>query len=136
MTRIVDLQGAPPVGGRRLSLAPAAVAIVLLVFAATLEPVQRTARAALWLAGLAPLAVTMSGIVADEDGAPIMNAFVRVDQGGKLATTYTDEQGKSGSEERPSPRSSLAANKRVHASDARRTSPWASGPRLPCSTRA
>lgn len=93
MARIVDAQEPQAAGSRRRSLALASVAVVLLVFAATLEPVQRTARTAIGLAGLAPLAVTMSGKVTDEDGAPIAHAFVRVGQDGELATIYTDETG-------------------------------------------
>jgi hypothetical protein len=92
MARIVDLQEASPAGGRR-SLALASVVVVLLVFAATLEPIQRAARVVLGLAGLAPLSVAMSGTVIDEGGAPIAHAFVRVDQDGELASTYTDEKG-------------------------------------------
>jgi len=48
---------------------------------------------ALGLAGLAPLTVTMSGTVTDEDGAPIAHAFVRVGQDRELATAFTDETG-------------------------------------------
>ena len=88
VARIVDAQEPPPAARRRRWLALAAVVLILLVFAATLEPVQRTARTALGLAGLLPLAVTMSGMVIDEGGLPIGHAFVRVDQGQELATTY------------------------------------------------
>ena len=91
--RIVDGQETVPEGRRRPALALAAVTIVLLVFAATLEPVQRTARVAMGLAGLTPLAVTLSGMVEDESGAPVAHAFVRVFQDRALATTYTDERG-------------------------------------------
>ncbi|TMF59999.1 MAG: carboxypeptidase regulatory-like domain-containing protein, partial [Chloroflexi bacterium] len=93
MARIVDAQEPPPAARRGRWLALAAVVLILLVFAATLEPVQRTARTALGLAGLLPLAVTMSGMVIDEGGLPIAHAFVRVDQGQELAATYTDETG-------------------------------------------
>jgi len=93
MSLIVDAQEptAPVSRGRSLALAP--VAVILLVFAATLEPVQQAARIALGLAGLAPLAVTMSGEVRDEEGAPIAHAFVRVGQDRELATGFTDEAG-------------------------------------------
>jgi hypothetical protein len=93
VAQIVDAQEPQVAGSRRRSLALASVAMVLVVFAATLDPVQRTARTAVGLAGLAPLAVMMSGKVTDEDGAPIAHAFVRVGQDGELATTYTDETG-------------------------------------------
>ena len=90
---IVDAQEPPPAAGRGRWLALATVAGVLLVFAATLEPVQRTARTALGLAGFVPLAVTLSGVVTNEGGSPIAHAFVRVDQDRELAATYTDETG-------------------------------------------
>ena len=93
VARIVDAQEPPPAARRGRWLALAAVVLILLVFTATLEPVQRTARTALGLAGLLPLAVTMSGMVIDEGGLPIAHAFVRVDQGQELAATYTDETG-------------------------------------------
>src|SRR5438477_8880635 len=93
VARIGDAQEPPPAARRRRWLALAAVVLILLVFAATLEPVQRTARTALGLAGLLPIAVTMSGMVIDEGGLPIAHAFVRVDQGQELAATYTDETG-------------------------------------------
>ena len=91
--RIVDAQETPAEGHRRPALALAAVTIVLVVFAATLEPVQRAARVAMGLAGLAPLSVTLAGRVTDESGAPIAHAFVRVFQDRELAATYTDEHG-------------------------------------------
>ena len=96
MAQIVDAQEYPTTASRRrrwLALVP--VAVVLLVFAATLEPVQRTARMVLGLAGFVPLAVTMSGNITDDDGAPIRHAFVRVGQEeGQLASTYSDEAGR------------------------------------------
>ena len=91
--QIVDAQEQPAGPSHRRSLALAAVAIVLLVFAATLAPVQRVASAALGLAGLVPLVVTMSGYVTDDEGRPIAHAFVRAGQGRGLATTYTEETG-------------------------------------------
>jgi len=94
VAQIVDVQDYPATASRRRWLALVPVAVVLLVFAATLEPVQRTARMALGLAGLAPLAVTMSGNITDDDGAPIRHAFVRVGQEGQLAATYSDEAGR------------------------------------------
>jgi len=93
VARIVDAQEPPPAASRRRWRAFAAVAVVLLVFAATLEPVQGTVRTALGLAGLLPLPLTMSGMVTNEDGLPIAHAFVRVGQGRELAATYTDETG-------------------------------------------
>jgi hypothetical protein len=93
MSLIVDAHEPPAPVGRGRSLALAPVAVVLLVFAATLEPVQQTARSALGLAGIAPLAVTMSGEVTDEEGAPIAHAFVRVSQDRELATGFTDQTG-------------------------------------------
>lgn len=93
MARIVDAQEPLAAGRRRGSLALVPVAVVLLFFAATLDPVQRTARTVLGLAGLAPLAVTLSGTVTNDDGAPIPHAFVRVGQVGELATAYTGENG-------------------------------------------
>ena len=66
---------------------------MLLLFAATLEPVQSIGRMALGLAGIVPLAVTMSGRVTDDGGTPIRHAFVRIGQDAELATTYTDEHG-------------------------------------------
>src|SRR5438552_17990101 len=94
VAQIVDAQEYPASASRRRWLALVPVAVVLLVFAATLEPVQRTARTLLGLAGLAPLAVTMSGNTADEAGAPIAHAFVRAGQEGQLASTYSDEAGR------------------------------------------
>src|SRR5438046_8762995 len=94
MAQIVDVQDYPATASRRRWLALVPVAVVLLVFAATLEPVQRTARMALGLAGLAPLAVTMSGNITDDDGAPIAHAFLRVGQEGQLAATYSDASGR------------------------------------------
>ena len=94
MAQIVDVQEYPATASRRRWLALVPVAVVLLVFAATLEPVQRTWRTVLGLAGFAPLAVTMSGNIADDDGAPIAHAFVRVGQEGQLAATYTDGAGR------------------------------------------
>ncbi len=93
MAQIVDAQEYPAAVRHRGWLALAPVAVVLLVFAATLEPVQRTARVALGLAGVVPLAVTMTGRITNEDGLPIAHAFVRVGQDGELATTYTDATG-------------------------------------------
>ena len=93
MTLIVDSQEPAPAVSRRRSLALVPIAVVLLVFATTLEPVQHTTRTLLGLAGLAPLAVTLSGNVADEDEAPIAHAFVWVGQDGGLASTYTDGNG-------------------------------------------
>ena len=93
MARIVDAQEPPAPLSRRRSHALLSVAVVLLVFAATLEPAQRTARMVLGLAGLAPLTVTMSGTVTDEDGAPVAHAFVRVGQDREFATAFTDETG-------------------------------------------
>lgn len=90
---IVDPQESPDSRDHRRPIALAPVAIVLLVFAATLDSVQQTARTGLGLAGLAPLAVTMAGNVTDEDGAPIAHAFVRVTQAVELATTFTGETG-------------------------------------------
>ena len=93
MSLILDAQEPPLAGTRRRSLALVPVAVVLLVFAATLEPAQRTTRTLLGLAGLAPLAVTLSGNVTDDGGAPIAHAFVWVGQDGALASTYTDGNG-------------------------------------------
>ena len=90
---IVDAQEPTSASGARRSLALATVVTVVLVFAATLDPVQRTARTALGLVGLVPLAVTMAGQVTNEDGAPVVDAFVRVGQSGELATTRSDETG-------------------------------------------
>jgi hypothetical protein len=45
------------------------------------------------VAGLAPLAVTLSGTIANEHGAPVAHAFVRVTQNAELGTTYADAAG-------------------------------------------
>lgn len=74
-------------------LAAVAAAIVVLLFASTLEPVQRAARNAVALAGVGTLAVTMSGTVTNDLGAPIPHAFVRVFQDAELANATTDTGG-------------------------------------------
>lgn len=93
MSQIVDADEAPRRDRRAAAVGIIAAAIVLVVFAATLDPVQRAGRNVLGLAGLSPLTVTMSGHVADESGAPIAHAFLRIDQGHELANTISDLDG-------------------------------------------
>src|SRR5207249_4000068 len=93
VSQIVDADEAPLRGRRPAVVGIVAAAIVLVVFAATLEPVQRTGRTLLGLAGIIPLTVTMTGRVTDEGGAPIAHAFIRVDQGQELANTITVADG-------------------------------------------
>jgi carboxypeptidase family protein len=93
VSQIVDTDEAPLRDRRAVAVGIIAAAIVLVVFAATLEPVQRAGRTVLGLAGLIPLTVTMSGHVTDESGAPIAHAFVRIDQGHELANTISDVDG-------------------------------------------
>ena len=93
MSQIVDADEAPLRGRRPAVVGIFAAAIVLVLFAATLEPVQRTGRTLLGLAGIIPLTVTMTGRVTDEGGAPIAHAFIRVDQGQELANTITVADG-------------------------------------------
>jgi hypothetical protein len=93
MSHIVDVEETPPRGRRPAAVGIVAAASVLLVFAATVEPVQRAGRTVLGLAGIVPLTVTMTGRVTDERGAPIPRAFIRVDQGPQLATASTDSAG-------------------------------------------
>src|SRR5438309_5013594 len=93
MSQIVDADEATLRGRRPAVVGILAAAIVLVLFAATLEPVQRAGRTLLGLAGFVPLAVTMTGKVTDEGGAPIAHAFIRVDQGQELANTITVADG-------------------------------------------
>jgi hypothetical protein len=92
VNQIVDADEAPP-RGHRPAVGIIAAAIVLVLFAATLEPLQRAGRTVLGLAGLLPLSVTLTGHVTDDGGAPIAHAFIRVDQGQELANTITDVTG-------------------------------------------
>ena len=67
VSQIVDADEAPLRGHRPAVVGIFAAAIVLVLFAATLEPVRRTGRTLLGLAGIIPLTVTMTGSVRASD---------------------------------------------------------------------